>query len=98
MIKKGTWVIIQKTILAPDQRPDNIPEDTKQTPLVMWVKGFLQEDTALGQPATIKTKMNRTETGTLQEANPPTLVDYGEYVPEITQIGTQAREILFSDI
>lgn len=97
MIKEGTWVIIQRTILSPEERPENIPQDTRQTPLVMWVKGFLQQDAAIGETVTIKTKMNRLETGVLQEANPSTKVNYGNYIPEIIQIGMQARGLLVGD-
>jgi hypothetical protein len=38
--------------------------------------------------------MNRGEVGILEELNPTTEVDYGDYVPEIIQIGIQARNIL----
>ena len=94
MIKKGAWVNIQKTILEPGERARGIPEDTAATPLRMWVCGFLEHDASIGSTATVRTKTNRVEKGLLEEANPTTSVNYGEFVPEILQIGTQARQIL----
>ena len=94
MVKKGTWVSIRKTILEPKERAAGIPEDTAATPLMMWVNGFLQADANIGDEVTVCTRMNRVEEGTLEEINPTTQVDYGNYVPEIVQIGIKAREIL----
>jgi len=94
MVEKGTWVSIRKTILEPEDRAAGIPEDTATTPLMMWINGFLQEDAKVGEKVTVRTRMNRIEEGTLEEVNPTTQVDYGDYVPEIVQIGIKAREIL----
>ena len=95
MVVKGTWVTIRKTILEPKDRAAGIPEDTAATPLMMWINGFLQEDAKVGEEVTVRTRMNRVEEGILEEVNPTTQVDYGNYVPEIVQIGIQAREILW---
>jgi len=94
MVKEGTWVSIRKTILEPKDRATGIPEDTAATPLIMWVNGVLQEDAKVGDEVRVCTKMNRVEEGILEEVNPTTQVDYGNYVPEIVQIGIQARKIL----
>jgi hypothetical protein len=95
MVTKGTWVTIRRTILEPNERSAGIPEDTAATPLIMWINGFLQNDAHIGDEVTITTKMNRVEEGMLEVVNPTTTVNYGEYVPEVTKIGIQAREILF---
>ena len=94
MVEKGTWVSIRKIILEPKDRAAGIPEDTAATPLMMWINGFLQEDAKVGEEVSVRTRMNRVEEGTLEEVNPTTQVDYGDYVPEIVQIGRGAREIL----
>jgi hypothetical protein len=39
IIKKGSWVQIHYIVLQPSERADNVPEDTKQVPLELWVKG-----------------------------------------------------------
>lgn len=96
-IKKGTWVSLRKTILESKDRAAGIPESTAATPLIMWVSGFLENDAEMGKEATIRTKMNRTESGVVEVINPTTDVDYGDYIPEIAQIGAQARQILWGE-
>ena len=95
MVKKGSWVNIRKTILEPSERAAGIPADTAAVPLIMWVKGYLEGDAEIGEAVTIRTRMGRTEAGVLEEANPMTAADYGDFVPEILEIGRSAREILF---
>ncbi len=95
MIKKDTWVLIHKTILEPNQRAPQVPEDTKKVPLEMWVKGYLQKDTPEGEMVEIKTRTGRMETGILIEANPYYKHDFGVFVPELQVISEQVREILF---
>jgi len=92
MAPKGTWVSLRKTILEPAERAEGI--HSSAVPLVMWISGALQHDASIGQEAVILTRMNRTETGILEEINPTTQVNYGEYVPEIMEIGIQARGLL----
>ena len=70
MIKKGEWVIIHRNILEPSQRAPQVPEDTKEVPLEMWVKGYLNEDAKIGDEVEITTSTKRIEKGTLLEANP----------------------------
>jgi len=93
-VAKGSWVSLRKVILEPEERAAGIPEETAKTPLVMWLSGFLLEDAQIGEEARVRTKMNREETGILEELNPSTKVDYGDFVPEIQQIGIQARKML----
>lgn len=95
MIKKGEWVIIHRNILEPSQRAPQVPEDTKEVPLEMWVKGYLNEDAKIGDEVEITTITKRIEKGTLLEANPHYEHDFGLFVPELNKISQQVREILF---
>jgi len=95
-VKKGAWVSLRKTILQPGERAAGIPADTAAVPLVMWVSGFLEAEADMGAEATIRTRMGRVESGILEEVNPTTQVSYGDFVPEILEIGAQARGILFA--
>ena len=61
----------------------------------MWTKGFLQADAEIGDEVEVKTATGRIEKGTLIEVNPHYTHSYGEFVPELVQIDTQLREILF---
>lgn len=96
MAKKNDFVRIHRDILEPAERTGKLPEDTKNVPLEMWVKGYLQEDAAeLGDTVTVKTVVGRLETGKLIEVNPCYALNYGEYVPEIQMIDRQLRGVLF---
>lgn len=95
MIKKGTWVLIHRNILTPEERAPQIPEDTKKVPLEMWIKGYLQADANVGDEVTVITRTGREETGSLLEAEPYYEHDFGKFVPELLQISAQVREITF---
>ena len=94
MIDKGTYVRIRRTLLKPGERSPNLPEDTKQVPLKMWIKGILQEDADLFDMVTVKTTTGRYETGRLKEANPPYKHSYGDFVQEILTL----RDIIHRDM
>ena len=96
MAKKNEYVRIHRTILESVERTGKLPEDTKNVPLEMWVKGWLQEEEAkLGDTVTIKTVVGRLETGELMEEQPCYALNYGEFVPEILEIDQQLRGFLF---
>jgi len=97
MVSSGTWVSIRSTILNKGERAAGIPEDTAATPLVMWVKGFLTANCAIGDEAEVRTVTGRIERGILEEVTPTTTVNYGEFVPEVLRIGADARKILFGE-
>jgi len=94
MIDKGTYVRIRRTVLSPEERSPNLPEDTKKVPLKMWIKGYLQEEADLFDIVTIKTTTGRLETGRLKEANPPYKHSYGDFVQEVMTL----REIINHDM
>ena len=87
MVQKGTWVRIKKILLPVGQRAPQDPEDTRNTPLVMWTKGFLAADANLAA--------DRVETGTLVEVDPYYTHSYGKCVPELVQIDRNYRAFLY---
>lgn len=94
-IKKGTWVQVHDIVLKPEERTGKLPEDTKKVPLEMWVKGFLNEDAEEGDTVEITTLTGRKVTGKLIGANPVYSHGFGDiYIPEMLDIGIQARSIL----
>lgn len=95
MIEKGSWVLIHREILSPEERAPQIPEDTKKVPLEMWVKGYLTEDAKIGDEVKVKTRTGRIETGKLIESEPYYKHDYGKFIPELLVISEQVREITF---
>lgn len=93
-IEKGTWVQIHRVILKPGERPASLPQETRRVPFEMWVKGFLLEEAEIGQEAAIRTVIGREIWGTLVEANPRYVHNFGSPVPELLRIGGELREIL----
>ena len=93
--KKGDWVMVHNIVLTPDQRAPQVPDDTKKVPLEMWVKGHAQADAKEGEEVEVKTITGRLVTGTLVEVAPTYAHSFGNYVPELNEIGRQLREILF---
>ena len=72
-----------------------MPDDTKECPLEMWVKGLLLEDAEMNTEVESETVTGRRERGTLIELNPNYTHDFGTFVPELIQIDKQVREIVF---
>jgi hypothetical protein len=95
MIKRGSWVQIERTILEPAERAPQVPDDTKEVPLIMWVKGFLKEDGNVGDEVEIITRTGRIEAGKLLAVNPQYELNYGNFVPELLDINIKVREELF---
>jgi hypothetical protein len=94
MIDKNTYVRIRRTILKPEERSPNLPEDTKKVPFKMWVKGFLLEDADCFDMVSIQTITGRVETGRLKESQPPYKHTYGDFVPELFTL----RKIIHDDM
>jgi hypothetical protein len=93
-IAAGSWVEIQRVVLRPGERAPHIPEDTRDVPLEMRVKGFLAESAALGEEAEIVTPAGRRLRGTLTEANPAYTHGFGPPIPELSTIGREVRDLL----
>jgi hypothetical protein len=97
MIPRGSWVQIHKIILNPSERVASLPEATRQVPLELWVKGFLSIDANLGDLVVITTITGRVESGTLLALNPSYRHDFGQFVPELLEIGRIVREQIARD-
>mgnify|MGYP000919446204 FL=1 len=89
IIPAGTWVEIESVVLTPEERAPSVPEDTKQTPYVMWVSGFLSEDAQVGETVRVKTIIGRELSGKLVRVNPNYTHSFGKVVPELLKIGTE---------
>ena len=94
MISKHSWVRIHDVVLEPGERSAQLPSETQDVPLEMWVKGFLQEDAPVGEKVTVKTVTGRLGTGTLMESGPFWRHDFGECIEEVLCIGPAARQRL----
>lgn len=86
-VKSGTWVEIEKVLLTPEQRAPQVPADTRETPYVMRVSGFLSKDSTLGDEVEIKTLSGRTIIGTFKTIRPSYTHSFGDTVEELLSIG-----------
>jgi len=93
--KKGDWVRIHSILLWPDERAENLPEDTARVPLEMWNKGFLLGDgKKVGETVIVETVTGRKISGTLIEIFPSYRHGFGEYIPEISTIDRQLTSLM----
>jgi hypothetical protein len=93
-IEKGTWVQIHRIVLQEGQRAPQVPVETQQVPLEMWVKGFLAERATLGEKVEIVTPSGRRLRGILTDVNPGYTHSFGPPIPELLAIGREVRTIL----
>lgn len=94
IVEANSWVEIHAIALTPNQRAPHLPEDTKQVPLEMRVKGFLTSAATLGEEAEIITPAGRRLRGTLVSINPPYAHGFGAPIPELAGIGGEVRALL----
>jgi 2-amino-4-ketopentanoate thiolase alpha subunit len=95
MAKRGDWVQVHNILLEAGKRAPQVPEDTQQAPLEMWVKGFLLNDsTKIGQEVQINTVTGRLVTGKLVAIMPTYPHNFGEPQPELLTLGNELRRVL----
>jgi 2-amino-4-ketopentanoate thiolase alpha subunit len=93
--KKGDWVQVHQVVLEPQNRASQLPEDTKQVPLELWIKGYLQQDSNIGDIVEIRTLTGRKVTGKLIKVNPEYVHDFGGFIPELLEIGKRLKDSLY---
>jgi hypothetical protein len=92
MAARGDRIRIRKTVLKPGERSERIPEETRRTPMVMWVKGFLiDESGAVGDMVTVETDTGRRVTGELVDETPSWNHGFGRQVPELDELARRMR-------
>lgn len=87
----GDWVEVRRILLEPDERAPNLPPDTADKPLLMWVKGFAQAEGVVGEEVTIETMSGRLVSGRLSAVNPGYAHTFGRPIPELTHVGRDLR-------
>jgi hypothetical protein len=89
--REGDWVEVECKLLDPADRSKNLPPETAEKPLMMWVKGFAQGEAGMGEELAIETMTGRRVTGALSAVNPGYYITYGDPLPELTHIGRDLR-------
>ena len=92
--REGDWVEVECRLLDPADRSKNLPPETAEKPLVMWVKGFAQGEAGMGEELTVETITGRRVTGALSAVNPGYVITYGNPIPELTHVGRDLRRQL----
>lgn len=93
-IATGTWVEIYRVALQAGDRAPQVPEDTREVPLEMRVRGFLVQAAAPGDDVEIVTASGRHLRGILTEVNPAYTHSFGPPVAELLNIGAEVRALL----
>jgi hypothetical protein len=93
-VRRGTWVELHRTVLAPGERAPQVPEETQRVPLELRVRGFLVADAELGADAEVVTPAGRRQRGTLARANPAYEHGFGRPVPELQAVGGELLALL----
>ncbi|MEW9095747.1 MAG: 2-amino-4-oxopentanoate thiolase subunit OrtA [Clostridiaceae bacterium] len=94
MIEKGTWVEIEEIVLRPEDRAENIPKETRRTPLKCWIRGNCLNDCGIGEEVEVETIVGRVVKGKVVEVEPGYYHSFGRYVKEVEYIGKQARKLI----
>ena len=93
-IGKETWVEIHRIVLAAGDRAPQVPDDTRQVPLEMRVKGYLVAPASVGEEAEIVTAVGRRLRGVIRESNPAYAHGFGAPIAELSAIGREVRALL----
>jgi len=89
--RAGDWVEVERVLLEPADRSKNLPPETAEKPLRMWIKGFARVAGALGDPMTIETMTGRLVEGSLSAINPGYFHTFGDPIPELARVGVDLR-------
>jgi hypothetical protein len=89
--KAGDWVEVERVLLEPADRSKNLPPETAEKPLRLWIKGFAQAAGALGDSMTIETMTGRLVEGSLSAINPGYFHTFGNPIPELARVGVDLR-------
>ncbi len=87
----GDWVEVERVLLEPADRSKNLPPETAEKPLRMWIKGFAQAAGAVGGPMTVETMTGRLVEGTMSAINPGYFHTFGKPIPELVHVGVDLR-------
>ncbi|MDF1566853.1 MAG: 2-amino-4-oxopentanoate thiolase subunit OrtA [Spirochaetaceae bacterium] len=94
MAVRGERIRIRKTVLEAEERSERIPEETRRTPMVMWVKGSLiDENGAVGDMVTVETDTGRRVAGELLDEAPSWNHGFGIQVPELDVLARRMRRL-----
>lgn len=89
--RRRDWVEVERVLLEPPERSPNLPSDTAEQPLLTWVKGFAQDEAALGEELTVETMTGRLVVGRLSSTTPGYYHTFGDSIAELSHVGRDLR-------
>ncbi|MDO5033260.1 MAG: 2-amino-4-oxopentanoate thiolase subunit OrtA [Eubacteriales bacterium] len=98
LYKAGDLVTIEQVSLPAGERAGSVPEDTAQTPLLLWVKGELQKDAYTGEEVEVKTEIGRLVTGRLTNHPVNYQHNFGEAVAELAEVRKLVKAVLWEEV
>jgi hypothetical protein len=87
----GDWVEVERVLLEPADRSGNLPPETAEKPLMVWVKGFARAEAVLGEELAVETMAGREVIGRLSAINPGYFHTFGRPTPELAHVGADLR-------
>jgi hypothetical protein len=87
----GDWVEVESVLLEPADRAANLPAETAEKPLMMWVKGFATSSAEMGQTVEVETMTGRRVIGKLTDVNPGYFHTFGRPAEGIVHVGRDLR-------
>jgi len=92
--QKGDWVQVENVVLKAGHRAPQVPEDTQNCDLKLWVKGIADHEAEIGEEMEITTVTGRKASGKLVAVNPRYIHDYGDFQPELLKVELQLKELM----
>ena len=92
---RGDHVRIRWIVLRPEERAETVPADTRATPFVACLNGYLEGASAvIGDHVSVRTEIGRILEGELVALAPRSDHDFGSPQPELLAAARQLRELL----
>ncbi|WUH99968.1 2-amino-4-oxopentanoate thiolase subunit OrtA [Spirillospora sp. NBC_00431] len=85
-IPPGTRVLVRYTLLAPEERAPNLPEDTRAVPYVVRTKGILLAEAHAGEQVLVRTPTGREVAGELVLPDPADEHGFGRAHPALVRV------------
>jgi hypothetical protein len=92
--RAGDWVEIHGIVLEVGQRAPQVPDDTREVPLEMRVRGHALDAASVGEELQLRTAAGRILRGTLAAVNPVYPHGFGSPPPELNCLATELRAML----
>ena len=93
-VPERRWVEVGFVVLEPSERTGHVPEDTREVPYYVRVRGFADGQPPLGDTVTVETLLGRRVEGEVLRIDPDYGHGFGQPIEELIEAGREARELL----